>query len=395
LATARVTAAVTLVGLAGAWNAGNIGPVSSEIADEFDVSLAAVGLLAGTFFMGATVIGLLFAAPLGERTGVTWGLRLSCGLLVIGNLLFAVSPDFAVLVVGRILPGVAFASINTLGAVWARNAGGVRLLGMFGAAIQLGIAVALLLGSALSDAGVDWRVGFVISAAIGAVALVAIPGGAPAAQSHRRGGTGFVRAALRHARVYRLALLFISIYGVPLVLGAWLIEYLVREGDMRKALAGAASFLLFVLSAVVRVLGAQLQQHRVRHAVLGGALGLAAIGMAAISLDPVTAIAFASVVLLALGFGIPYATALTEAQELYPDEPSEPVAFMTLAAMLPPIVAIPVIGRALSDGHGDVAFGLLAAFLVLATLLNVRRTGIPLAAADTAPNGHAAAAPES
>jgi hypothetical protein len=55
--------------------------------------------------------------------------------------------------------------------------------------------------------------------------------------------------------------------------------------------------------------------------------------------------------------------------------------------MIPPIVAIPVIGQALSNGDGELAFGVLAAFLVLATLANLRPTGIPLTAAGRAAAG--------
>jgi predicted MFS family arabinose efflux permease len=381
----RTTVAVALVGLSGAWNAGNVGPVASEIAGEFDVSLAVVGLLAGTLFLGSVVIGLLVAAPIGERTGVVRGLKLSCALLFFGNLVMALSPIFIGLAVGRVIPGLAFALTNTLGAVWARSAGGVRLLGVFGASIQLGIALALLTGSGLSDLGVDWRVGFAISAALGAIAFFGIPSSSESAPAPQQHGTGFLTAALRHARVYRLATMFISIYGVPMVLSAWLIEYLSREGDVAKALAGAVAFLLFGLSAAMRVFGARLQQRGVPHGLLGGSLGLAAVGMAALTLDPVAAIAFAAVVLLGTGFGIPYATALIEAQDLYPEAPSEPVALMTLAALIPPVVAIPLIGHAIARGDGDVALGILAAFVLLATVANLRRTGIPLAGADPAP----------
>ncbi len=379
-ASVRVTVAVALIGLSGAWNAGNVGPVASEIAGEFDVSLAVVGLLSGTLFLGSSVLGLLVAAQIGERTGLVRGLKLSCSMLIAGNLLFAVTPVFAGLAVGRILPGLAFALTNTLGAVWARSAGGVRLLGIFGASIQLGIALALLVGSALSDLDVDWRVGFVISAALAAAAFVAIPKGAEVPATTQQRSTGFLKAAVRHARVYRLALLFMAIYGAPMILSAWVIEYLSRDGDVATSLAGVVAFVLFGLSAAVRVFGAQLQQRGVPHVLLGGALGLAAIGMAALALDPVAAVAFAAVVLLALGFGVPYATGLSEAQDLYPEAPSEPVALMTLLALLPPIAAIPIVGHAISNGDGDLAFGVLAVFLVLATLANLRRTGIPLTA---------------
>jgi len=375
---ARVTAAVALLGLSGAWNGGNVGPVASEIASEFDLSLAVVGVLAGTLFLGSTLVGLLFAAQLGQRLGLERGLRLTCATFAVGNAVFAITPVFAGLAVGRILPGVAFAVMNTLGVVWARNAGGVRLVGVFGASIQLGIALALLVGSGLADLGIDWRVGFAISAALGVAAFVAIPRGSRSPHVVEQRPAGFLAAALRRARVYRLMLLFIAIYGVPMMLSPWIIEYLSREGDVATALAGVAAFLLFGLSAVVRVFGARLRERGVPHTVLGGALILAAIGMALLAFDAAEAAAFAGVVLLAAGFGVPYATALTEAQDLYPKAPGEPVALMTFAALLPPIAAIPLIGHALAQGDGALAWGILAAFLVVATVANLRRTGIPL-----------------
>lgn len=380
--TPRVTIAVALLGLSGAWNGGNVGPVVDAIASEFDVSLAAVGFLAGTFFLGSCIVGLLFAAQLGQRTGIVRGARIACAMCVAGNLIFALSPIYLGLAVGRVVPGVGFALINTLGAVWAREAGGVRLLGVFGASIQLGLAGALLTGSALSDAGVDWRIGFAISAALAAAAYVAIPRRIEASLPPPTGESGFLRAAARHARTYRLSLLFVSIYGVPLTLSAWLVEYLAREGDVATSVAGVAAFVLFALSAATRLYGARLPQRGVPHQVLCGSLGLASIGLAALALDPVLAIAFAAVVVLAVGFGIPYATALSEAQDLYPSAPAEPVALMTLMALIPPLFAIPLFGHALSRDHGEIAVWSLAAFVALATLANLKRTGIPLTGED-------------
>jgi MFS family permease len=373
-----VTAAVALMALSGAWNAGNVGPVAAELASEFDVSLAVIGALAGTLFFGANVIALVFAPAIGEATGLVRALRLACGLIVAGNLIFALSPVFAGLAVGRILPGIGFAITTTVGIVWARHVGGIRLLGVFGASIQLGIALALLTGSLLADAGVDWRVSFLISAGLAALAYVAIPGDAQSPPLPERRSGGFLGLALRSSRVYRLALMFISIYGVPMILGAWMIEYLSSEGDVAKSIAGLSSFLLFGMSAVARAWGAGLEQRGLGHALLCGALALAGAGLALIAFEPVAVAAIVSSLLIAIGFGIPYATALTEAEDLYPEEPAEPLALMTMVALLLPIFVIPVVGHAISRGSGDIAFALLAAFLLLATVANLRKTGIPL-----------------
>ena len=374
----RVSLAVALLALSGAWNAGNVGPVASELAADFDVSLAMVGFLSGTLFFGANVLGLIFAAQIGEAIGLVRGLRAACLLIVAGNLLFALTPVFAGLAVGRVLPGLGFALTTTVGIVWARHEGGVKLVGLFGASIQLGIAMSLLLGSLLFDAGIDWRVGFLISASLGAAAMAAIPGDAKVPPAQEQRSSGFLSLAVRKFRVYRLSLLFISIYGVPMILGAWMIEYLSAEGDVSKTAAGLASFLLFGLSAAMRMTGADLKADGWSHKILCGALGLAAAGLAAIAVDPAVGAAFGGAVLLAAGFGLPYATALTEAQDLYPEEPAEPLALMTLIALLLPIIVIPIVGDASESNSGDIAFGILAVFLVVATVANLARSGFPL-----------------
>lgn len=374
----RVTVAVALLALSGAWNAGNVGPVASELAADFDVSLGMIGALSGTLFFGANVVGLIFAAQFGEKFGLVRSLRVASLMVLLGNLVFALSPVFAGLALGRVLPGLGFALTTTVGIVWARAEGGVKLVGIFGASIQLGIALSLLFGSVLFDAGIDWRVGFLISAALGAAALVSIPGDAQALPLPERRTSGFLGLALRRWRVYRLSLLFLSIYGIPMILGAWMIEYLSSEGDVSKSAAGLASFLLFGLSAVMRMTGADLKADGWSHKVLCGSLGLASAGLAAIAIDPAVGAAFGAAVLLAAGFGLPYATALTEAQDLYPEEPAEPLALMTLVALLLPIIVIPIVGDSIAGGTGDIAFGLLALFLLVATVLNLRRSGYPL-----------------
>ena len=374
----RVSVTVALLALSGAWNAGNVGPVASQLAGDFDVSLAMVGVVSGTLFFAANVIGLAFAAQIGEKIGLVWGMRTACIMIVAGNLIIAATPDFLGVAVGRILPGLGFALTTTVGVVWARHEGGVKLVGVFGAAIQMGIALSLLVGSVLFDQGVDWRVGFLISASLAALAMGWIPPWAENPPTPEKKSSGFLRLAWRKARVYRLSLLFLSIYGVPMILGAWMIEYLSSEGDVSKTLAGLASFLLFGLSAAMRFGGAELRAKGWTHKVLCGSLGLAAAGLAAVAIDPVAGAAFLAAVLLATGFGLPYATALDEAQDLYPEEPAEPLALMTLVALLLPIVVIPLVGHAISRDAGDVAFGALAAFLVLATLANLKRSGVPL-----------------
>ena len=44
--------AVFLVALGSAWSVGNVGAVVGDLSSDFDISLAAVGLLSGTLLLG-------------------------------------------------------------------------------------------------------------------------------------------------------------------------------------------------------------------------------------------------------------------------------------------------------------------------------------------------------
>jgi MFS family permease len=189
-----------LLGIGVGWGAGNIGPVVDPLSSHFHVSLAGVGLLSGTVYFAAVMIATPLAVPVAARFGVVPTVATAAAVMAVGHALFAVSSAYGELIVARILVGIGCAFALIAGPVVARELGGVRLLGFFGGSITLGIAAALGLGSVLADAGVDWRVGFAISAAVCVAPLLVLPGrleGAPAARPDR----AFILAALRSGSV--------------------------------------------------------------------------------------------------------------------------------------------------------------------------------------------------
>ena len=90
-------------------------------------------------------------------------------------MILAASPDFAGLVAGRIVAGLGVGLSILFVPAYARAVGGVRLLGVFGAGLTLGIATSLALGSVMEGEGVDWRVAFAITAVLGVAPLAALP----------------------------------------------------------------------------------------------------------------------------------------------------------------------------------------------------------------------------
>jgi MFS family permease len=368
---------ISLLGVAAAWNAGNVAPVASDISSAFDMSLVTYGLLTGTSFFIGNIIALAVAPRVGEWLGVLLALRVACLATFVGNIVIAITPVAGGVLVGRLVAAVSFAFVAALAPVYARHIGGVLLLGIFGASVQLGIGLGIGVGSVLSDVGFDWRVGFFVSAAVGAVALVSLHGISVANEPLRRTG-GFLRAAFRTLRVYRLSLLFISIYGVPVVMGAWLTQYLVDSGGVRVGIAGALAFVLFASSALMRFTGARLQQRGVGHLTLVSLLGLSIGGVILLVIESSVTLAIPAVIALGAGFALPYAKMLVDGQKLFPSEPAEPLALLTIVAMAMPIAVIPLVGLALDRGEGRLAFAAIGVFLAIALIANLRPTGIPV-----------------
>lgn len=364
--------AVFLLGLGLAWSAGNVGPVVGELSREFGISLTSVGLLSGTLFFSAMVLGIAVAPRVAERIGLIRGMVLACSVAAVGSLLFAAAGDFVLLAIGRLLAGIGLGLAGVLGPVFARATGGVGRVGVFGGSFQLGIAGGLGVGSLLADAGVDWRVGFLITAAV-AMSAVALLWTENVSVELAGGRRGFARAAVRDLSVMRLALLFMAMFAVPLTLGAWFVSYVTEDGGLATALAGALAFVLFGVSALMREVGGNLAGRGISASLLTGLTPLlAAIGLAAIALDRSAGVVAVSVVLMACGFALPYARMMIEAQKLFPPEPAQPTALLTMLGTAIAIPIVPAMGAVLAADEGDLGFLALAAFVLAAGLANLR-----------------------
>jgi hypothetical protein len=173
--------------------------------------------------------------------------------------------------------------------------------------------------------------------------------------------------------VWRLTALFVAIFSVPLILGSWLVHYLNVDTGLAAATAGVLSFVMFGVSAAAREAGGLLALRGFSPMLLsGGATFLAAAGLGLLAVESTVALATVAVVVAGIGFALPYGSAVAQAQRLYPSEPAEPVALVTLVGSAIPVPLVPVIGWLLDDGYGTEVFLGLAALVAVAGALNLR-----------------------
>lgn len=367
----RAVAIVFLAGAGLSWGAGNMGPIVSELSREIGVSLGAVGILAGTLFFAAMVLGIMAAPRIAERFGLVHTMLAASLGGALGCVIFALSSSFFLLAVGRIISGAALGLVGVLGPVFARATGGVKRVGLFGASFQFGIAGGLGVGSALVAAGVDWRVSFVVSAG---AALAAVPFliGEHVEVELQQGKHGFLEGAVRDPAVWRLAALFIAMFAVPLTLGAWFVHFEVLDG-IGIGLAGSLAFLLFAVSALMREVGGLIAGRGVPTPVLVGVSPLlAVVGLLASAYFDSPFSAVVAVILMASGFALPYSAMMIEAQKLFPPEPAQPVALLTMLGTAIAVGTIPLLGIAINGGDGSLGLAILAVVVFIAAALNVK-----------------------
>jgi DHA1 family inner membrane transport protein len=367
-------AAVVLLGFGAGYGGGNVGPAATAIGRSFGVSLSLVGLMMTVFF-GAIAVVTVASAPLLRRPGPRTVIVYCCVVAAAGSAVCALSPSFGGVLLGRLLAGLGAGIAFVIGPVVARAERGARLVGMFGAAVTLGIAIALAVGSVLADAAADWRVGFWVSSVAAGSALVVLPRTLAGAATNAARPTGFITRALRTRALWRLMLLFITANGITLVVSTWLIAYLVRDGHTRPWLAGALGFVMFTVTAALRRVGGRLAESspRVQRLAAGSPL-LAGAGLAGLALDPSPGPALLWVLLMGAGFALPYALMIDRAQRLFPESPAGAIAMLQTGPNVLPMAIVPVVGAALDSGDGTAAFLALAAVAAVAALANAGRT---------------------
>jgi len=185
-----------------------------RIAGGLDVSTGAAGQAVSVTAFGAAVSALLISVVLAraDRRRVMIGLTL---LAVVSNLIVAVAPNLAVLLLARLLLGIA------LGGFWAMSTAVAahlvdadhlgRALTVISSGVALATVAAVPLGAWLGTVW-GWRMVFVLGAGVGVVALIVqiatLPHITPAPGSGLRALGTVLRSGVVLAGLFGILLLF-------------------------------------------------------------------------------------------------------------------------------------------------------------------------------------------
>jgi nitrate/nitrite transporter NarK len=357
----------------------NHGPVLGLISDAFALNAASAGGIATAFFLG-TAATMLFGGAAADRHGarpaVTAGFLVAClGTVACGLL----SPSYPALLAWRFLGGLGGGFSFAAGAAYTRGvfAGRGQHLaqGLYGASFLVGSAVTLIYMPILAGADGDWRRAYLVSglAVLGIwVAWWRLAPAGPGAVVARGGGLGLA-PALRARNTWLLALCHMCGFGLAMVLGTWVVTYVMRGFDVPLATSGLLGSLVLVLGMIARSGGGLILERGLPpiHLIRLG-LAFAVAGLVTMALAGHLAIAIAGLLLTGTGVGLPYAAVFNGAAESAPSSPASAQGFVGWGGVLTAIVGPPLVGQLL-DATGEFASGFLviagfAALVLLSTL---------------------------
>ena len=261
-----------------------------QIAADLDVSEAQVGLLI-TIFAGTVVVTTAPLAALTRRFDRKHLLLAVLVLFAIANVGAAIAPDYALLVVARVIGGLAHGLFWAIAGAYAgylvprhQIARAVAVTSGGGTvAFVLGVPAGTALGTAFG-----WRAAFGVIAAIVIVLLILVARFLPAVQHRPTLSTGEITLPARRdptfPAVLFICLLVLIVVGGQNVFYTYIAPFLIDSAGFAEASVGALLFVYGGAGAIGLVLAGFLGS-RFPRGGLYGMLGVVAASVAAVGLS--------------------------------------------------------------------------------------------------------------
>jgi len=368
-------------------------PLLPTFGRELSLSEVETGaILAATTF--ATV---LVAVPIGLAADRLGPHRLTAGsafLVLIAALVQALASDFWMLLAGRALFGIAFATVWTAGLSLIAGVTSGRRAGAIGGTIAVGGAAHFVgpLGSGFLAERLGLTAPFLVIAALAGLtaALLATTRPPPAVESPPRDSLRAAFAAVRRHHELKTALVVMALLGVTAGIVPLLVPLLLDENGLTAGQIGA----VFSAGAAIWILASSAAARNAGRTVRTIAAGIGVVALGAVLVVPVLTVATAGIaafIILRAAAHAPLSTIsypLADAAARVSGIGTGTVIGLTNLAWGIAAALSPIIGGALAGSIGArPTFGLVALTAALGglwILAATRRERIRVAAYDTA-----------
>lgn len=369
----RAYAAGIGVGVAVGWNIANVGAVATDLAHDYRVGLATVGLFTTAQFL----LHMAMQIP-GGRAADRFGARrvciAACVVLAGGNAIALIAPHAWIAIVGKVVVGFGTGLGFVSASDYIRAHGGSPFVqGIYGggSVAAPGIALAVV---PLLEGPLGFRAPFASGVAVALAVLLLVASAPEAPEGTRHAGERVDAGLFRDRRLYRLAAIHTASFGFSVVVGNWVVTLLRKHGQPHDSAAIAGSLTL-LLGFFTRALGGWIMRAHPRATRPAVAASLVAGGAATVVLAlplPFAALVAASAV-VGLAAGIPFAVAFSGAAAARPGAPGAAVGFINAWAALVIVAGTPLLGLGFSlPGRGRIGFAVLGVLWILAGLATPR-----------------------
>ena len=373
-----VTAGLAM-SVAVGWSYSNVSAVAPELADDYGVSVSAIGLLTTVVLIVHTVMQLPTGRAL-DRLGPRRVAIAGLAVLTASNLITTLIGSFWAALPARTLLGVGTALVYLGGLDLIRRLGAAAALSSaFGALNGASLGMALLIIPQL-DPWLGWRGPYLTSLVLIAVGIAAIAL-APEPRSREHAASAPPAPAkptpslvlLRDRRLLRLSAMNLASAGFPPIVSAWVVTLLVEAGGFSTAKAGAVGSLSLLGMIVSRPIAGWIVHRRPRYVVPGliASSLLGAGGTVMLAFVGPLWLAILGSAFVGFGTGVPWTYVFQQAPLVRPEASGAALAVVNMTPLVIAITGIPLIGLTF-DMPGDGRIGFLALAGIWLLLLLVR-----------------------
>ena len=346
----------------------NHAPLASALMRQFGFNNAHAGFLTTGIFLthaGMQIPGGYLVDRLGSRRMLLIALL----WVALGNFLMAAAGAYWQLLFCKIFTGMGTGVCFVGGARYIHEGcRGPKLnvaQGFFGGSIQLGAGFVIFAVPQIYKLA-GWRATFLVCAGMVLVAAVIWIAKSPRVE-FPPAPPGKFHLMLLAPQLWLLGLLQMSTFGISVVVGSWVVVVLTKTMNVPATRAGMIGSLVLLLGIVSRPLGGWLRRHMGIRPLFVGSLLMVAVGCFLFlppSISQTTALA--AVVLIGIGFGLPYAAMFSRAAHLFPGRAAAAMGFVNMLGIIMILGGAPLVGH-LADltGSFKTSFSVLGGFTLL------------------------------
>ena len=370
---------VALLGVVFSANYTNHGPLISTLVREWGISLSVAGFLTTAIFITHGILQIPGGA-LADRFGAKNVGTIGLAIITVCNIGAGFADSVTYLLVCKFLCGIGTGCAFIGGLKYVptffhgKEIQGAQ--GVYGGSILLGSGF-VIYGIPQILHAVGWRAVFFTTGGMAGVLLLVWLFLAPATPSHQKSIKIHWNDILGSRNIWLLAFAQLASFGTVISAGVWVNTLLTKSLAIAPKTAGMIGSTILLLGIVMRPLGGMILGRRIltpKNLIILSCIGLA-VGYWMVGQSMSLPMAVASIIIVGIMSGLPFAAIFNYARETCPTNPGVAMGFVNTWGAVAVMAFPPIIGR-LVDLSGTFVSGfyLLGGVTLLSGLCSVLLT---------------------